>query len=427
MPGDSVSGLRSRLEPEPTSRRLGSSARLSAVSSARALACAVVTVLAASCARAPQAPGPRVSPTRPAPPLAVDLVLAGELIVPTGTRFAALGSAELGGLSGCAYDAGRDVVLAVSDDRDRPGLFTLKVHANARSAPELGVEPLSVTHVETAHERSDVPLVLDFEGIALVDDEVLLSSEGEDADTEGQQPALLRFDRDGRYLGALPLPPLFLGAPRGQPLRGMRDNQAFESLTSTRDGARVFTGAEGPLRQDDEEADFQRGARTRLLELVKDGSAWRAARQFVYELDPVARPPWDGASSLSSGLVDLLALGGNRLLAMERSFVRERDGARRGENGIRIFEVDASGADDVSGVTSLRERPAIRPVGKRLVLDLESLRPRLGPALRTLENFEAMCEGPPMADGSRSLLLISDNNFSRNQSTAFLLFRMAIR
>ena len=41
-----------------------------------------------------------------------------------------------------------------------------------------------------------------------------------------------------------------------------------------------------------------------------------------------------------------------------------------------------------------------------------------------LENFEGMGFGPPLPDGSRTLLLVSDDNFSQRQRTTFLLFRL---
>lgn len=356
------------------------------------------------------------------------MTLVGLLIIPTGTRFAALARAELGGLSGCAYDRARGDVLAVSDDRDDPRIFTLRVRGSDTGDGGLQVEPMSSVGVRPGDGRSGPPAVLDFEGITLVAaGEMVISSEGQDSDSPDAPPALLRLDREGNFLGALPVPSPFLGGTPGGPPGGMRGNQAFESLAGTPDGTRLFTGAEGPLLQDDEEPTFERGARTRLLELTKAGDGWTPARQLVYELEPVRRPPWSGRSSLSSGLVELVALDTGTLLAMERSFVSERDGARRSFNDVAIFEVDLSDADDVSSVWSLRDRPGARPVVKRPVLILDALRSTLPVALQTLENFEAMCEGPSLPDGGRSLLLISDNNFRRDQTTAFLLFRMELR
>jgi hypothetical protein len=50
-----------------------------------------------------------------------------------------------------------------------------------------------------------------------------------------------------------------------------------------------------------------------------------------------------------------------------------------------------------------------------LLLDLDALG-------ITLDNVEGMAIGPDLADGRRTLVLISDNNFSPAQFTQFLLF-----
>ncbi|CAN5865599.1 hypothetical protein BH18ACI5_BH18ACI5_00990 [soil metagenome] len=43
-------------------------------------------------------------------------------------------------------------------------------------------------------------------------------------------------------------------------------------------------------------------------------------------------------------------------------------------------------------------------------------------ALAALDNFEGMAWGPSLPDGRRQLLIVSDDNFSARQLTAFLSF-----
>jgi len=52
---------------------------------------------------------------------------------------------------------------------------------------------------------------------------------------------------------------------------------------------------------------------------------------------------------------------------------------------------------------------------------MAALGPALPPRLANLENFEAMTFGPPLADGRRTLLLLSDNNCSDTQVTALVV------
>jgi 3-phytase len=119
----------------------------------------------------------------------------------------------------------------------------------------------------------------------------------------------------------------------------------------------------------------------------------------------------------------VLALGPDRVLALERGFVRTAD--RRAFNVVRLFDVSLAGADDVSAIPSLAGA-RVRPLQKALVADLDETRSLLGPELGLLANFEALCSGPVLPDGSRTLLLVSDNNFSPAQRMAFVLLRLDV-
>ncbi len=57
------------------------------------------------------------------------------------------------------------------------------------------------------------------------------------------------------------------------------------------------------------------------------------------------------------------------------------------------------------------------PVAKSLVLDLDTLG-------IPLDNIEGITFGETLENGSRSLILVSDNNFSDTQFTQFLAFEV---
>ena len=70
----------------------------------------------------------------------------------------------------------------------------------------------------------------------------------------------------------------------------------------------------------------------------------------------------------------------------------------------------------------MQGQTGIVPVSKTLLLDLSKM-PGLSPDLApSLDNFEGMTFGPALAGGNASLLLVSDDNFSKSQRTWFLLF-----
>ena len=111
------------------------------------------------------------------------------------------------------------------------------------------------------------------------------------------------------------------------------------------------------------------------------------------------------------GLTELAALNaGGNFLALERAF-------GLGGFGAKLIQIATGGATDISGVKRLQgDITGIEPIRKQELLDLKTLDLRL-------ENLEGMTLGPRLADGSQSLILVSDNNFG-DRPTQFLLFRL---
>jgi len=337
--------------------------------------------------------------------------------IPTDTVFPAIDSRPLGGVSACLREASGDT-LAISDSPANPVIYRFAVRWDGMT---LRVEPRSVTRVETS--ANGAPSRLDLEGMAPTPRQTLiLSSEGDDA---AEPPGLLEYGRDGRYLGALPLPEAYRPSADGRP-QGLRPNAAFEPLTAF-DTARLLVGTEQPLAQDDEPAGIGRGAMGRLLEFVSRGGSWRPGREFAYPISPMPAPgPGVRARRADTGLVELLPIGRERFLAMERGFVQVERGDGPSYNVVRLYDMSLKGADDIAGRLTLRGGGPIRPVSKTPVADLDDWRERLGPGLATLDIFEALCEGPAV-DGARTVLMVSDNNFNAWQRTSFVLAAIEVR
>ena len=136
-------------------------------------------------------------------------------------------------------------------------------------------------------------------------------------------------------------------------------------------------------------------------------------RQFVYWTDPIAEPPVPANQFAVNGLVELLPLNDDSLISMERSF---SVGAPDTGNTIKLYDVSLAGADDVNGFDSIALLlGSIDAAQKSLLLDLDELG-------IPLDNVEGMTFGPNLPDGRRSLILVSDNNFSPAAFTQFLLF-----
>jgi len=350
--------------------------------------------------------GPRVDPNVSIQPLQ----FAAEYIVRQGPSPS---QPTLGGISGLAsLHDGREL-LGISDDRENSRVYRFRVEG---TPPDVRVEPTAMTRLQTG---TGGPAKLDPEGIAVTrDGQIFISSEGIGNEEPRLPPAILEYSATGQFVRGIDVRARYAPPPHGEATSGVRANAGFESLTISPDG-RLFTAAELPLVQDGDVAPFGPGSRTRLLEYRPSARGFHPAREFAYDIDGMKRPPFTPTIAIN-GIVELLALGGDEFLSLERGYTESANRAQS-LNSIRIFRVSLAGATDISTIASLRNAPTITPVRKSLVLDLNDIK-GLSPVLATLENFEGMAWGPPLPDGRRQLLIVSDDNFSTRQVTAFLSF-----
>jgi hypothetical protein len=340
------------------------------------------------------------------------LRLAGEFLIPSGTRIDAFGPSRFGGISGMATLPGGCELLAISDDDEDARIYRLRVSQDAKGLRVTPEQRIPLQHAEGAPAR------LDPEGIALTKaGTVLVSSEG--FATEPRiPPSILEYTQEGQFVRQLAVPPRFAPNLRGRQTTGTRRNGGFESLTFSPGFTRLFTANELPLLQDGPADAFDAGNRVRIVEYRTEADSYRPAREFAYELSPLDRPEFDVGPSLT-GLVELLAVSDTELLALERGFIQMR-GVRLGVNRVRLFRISLEGATDVSAIDSLADLRDVRPVRKTLVQDFSTL-PGLSLRLLNLENFEGLAWIGEGAPEERSLLVVSDDNFNVLQVTAFVL------
>jgi 3-phytase len=321
------------------------------------------------------------------------------------TSFQALGPIPFGGISGIVYDREHGELLGVSDERIGR-VFRMRVQSDP-----LWVEPIGVIRLD---ESGDAPPELDAEAIArLPDGHLLIASEGVGHREPRLPPAIIEYDAHGRFVRQLPVPAKFIPAARGPLTAGMRENEAFESLTLTPDARQLFTGSESALVQDADRASFEHGAPSRIIEYERRGNSYAPSREMAYEVDAIPKVSFEPGESIN-GLVELLALSDRDLLALERSYVADPARPGYGANSIRLYRISLDHATDISSLASLRGRH-ITPVAKTLIVDLGSI-PGLPAELSTLDNFEGLAL-LPAATGPPSLLMVSDDNFSPTERT----------
>ena len=347
-----------------------------------------------------------VAPAQAAP--STELEFLGQQIFPTSTQFQ---GTAFGGLSSITYDQRRRVFYVLSDDQVGARFYTLRIDV-AGGAPAVRIA--GVTTLRDANGAPFAPASLDPEGLTLTrDDTLVVTSEG--FASRLIDPWVREFGLGGRQFRELLVPPAF--SPNAAGTRGVRQNLGFESAGMTPDGRFLFTGAEAALVQDGPPATLAGGSPARILRYDFQGGGLvprrELDRQVVYWTDPIAEPPVPANQFAVNGLVELLPLGTESLIAMERSF---SVGAPGTGNTIKLYDVSLAGADDVDGFDSLALLlGSIEPAEKSLLLDLDELG-------IPLDNLEGMTFGPRLPDGRRSLILVSDNNFSPAAFTQFLLF-----
>jgi len=331
-----------------------------------------------------------------------------------GGRSLILDDVLLGGLSGLTYDAEREIFYSISDDRSEEAparFYRLQINVIGDRFNPNNIRFLRTQTLFQPDQRPFAPNTIDPEGIALTPQSTLwISSEG--IAPEGIAPFLREFDLEGQQVRSLPVPRRYTPSPDW----GVGDNLGFESLTITPNQKYLMTASENALVQDGPEAAVGVSSPSRLM--LFDLATEALVGEYLYNTDPVVAPPNPADGFSAAGLVELLALDENRYLALERMFASGSVGMP-GNNGmnVRLYEIDRSRATDIQTSNSLMETGLERivPVEKQLVLDLATLD-------IPLSNLEGMTFGPRLADGRRSLLVISDDNFGANQFTQVLLF-----
>jgi hypothetical protein len=331
-----------------------------------------VALLASGCAGSPS-PGRPPATVTPSTPAACSpsVTINGFSDALDKTEF---DGQYVGNLSGLAVDADGSI-LALSD---RSLLFTL----DARTYRPIAVRPLADEHGEQLDSEA---VLVDRDRSRLITSEI--------------EPSVRRYGTDGRLLGQLPVPAPLRVAPEGRAGR----NLTFEGLAATSDG--VIASMEAALRGD-------QGNLVRFQSWVRVGAELRPAAQYGYQVDP------------GLGVSELTATGDGRLLVLERGYLPGIG------NTVRLYLADTRGATDVSGTAELHRAPGVTLVRRQLLADLGEC-PSLGATNREpqrnplLDNIEGVTIIARQPAGSLRLLLVSDDNANRKQTTR--LYTLTVR
>ena len=398
--------------PEPGRKKVGGWILAGTVSVGSLLCLLGITIFLASCS-------PELSSeasSRIFNQLSIDYI--GEYQVPNGFK---VKDTPVGGLSGLTYDRQQDLYYAISDDRSDKAparFYTLKLDLDTKNPRQVKFKQVNITDVtllKNVDGKTYPKADIDTEAIAVTpQSSVFISSEGDRL--KQVLPFISEFDlKTGQVKQALPIPERYIPDTEGK--RGFQNNLAFESITLSPIGTlpasgeplRLFAATESALMQDKEVPKVAKdgkipGAKNRWLHYLLSDRA-EIISEHMYQLDP---PP---LGAIDHGLSEIQAIDtSGHFLTLERSF---------GLTGFRVklFQAAMGGATDTSKVESFKGNTTIQPIKKQLAFDLKQLD-------IYIDNLEGMSLGARLPDGSQTLLLVSDNNFSKRQITQFLLFKI---
>jgi hypothetical protein len=185
----------------------------------------------------------------------------------------------------------------------------------------------------------------------------------------------------GGLVGSVAVPAIY--APSN-----VQSNMGLESLAFGPGG--LWTANEEALVPDGPLSTTTAGSWVRIQQFDE---SLAAVGQWGYRTDPItALNPFISAER--SGLVDILPWSGTELLVLER----ELGGAVVPQFRSRLYLVDTTTGSDVSALAAI-DAGGFTPLAKTLLWERSF----------ASSNFEGMTFGPALDDGSRSLLLISDD------------------
>lgn len=319
----------------------------------------------------------------------------------------------VGGFSGITYNPKQDVYYLISDDRSNlsPARFyTASIKIEDKKIKNIKLEDVTFLKDKTGELYQNN--TIDTEGIAYSPrNSLFISSEG--VTNRNIAPFINEYDLGGNFLSSVRIPDRYI--PKAGEKKGIENNLGFESLTIKANGFmpddpfRLFTMTESALVQDVDLKNPLTILRSRFLHyLINPFGDPVLVGEHLYIIDEPS------LGTLYNGVSELLTLPEEGyLLSLERTF------GIRGY-GAKIFQLVIANASDISNQKSLAGNiDNITPIKKKLLLDLKQLGIKL-------DNLEGMTFGARFPDGSRSLIMVSDNNFANNdkQKNQFLLFKL---
>ena len=326
---------------------------------------------------------------------------------------------KIGGLSGIDYDKKNDLYYIICDERSQENLsrfYTANINISNDTLQAIDFQQTLtlkndkgntfgswLTTPETSADPEDIrynpktnTLIWSSEGArVLTNDKTVL-----------QNPSINFIDLKGNFKSQLKLPSNLVMQKEN---RGPRNNGTLEGITFDKKFKTIYTSLEEPLFEDGDQASISKSGLIRLY--LFDSKTKKNTAQYGYQLEKIAHEPKPEGAFGVNGVAAIQYYSKNQLLVLERSYSTGTQACT-----IKVFLCDFKKATNVKEYASLLNQK-IELASKKLILNMDDL------GIFT-DNIEGLTFGPKLSNGKRSLLFVSDNNFSAIQKTQVLLFEV---
>lgn len=321
-----------------------------------------------------------------------------------------VGSAPFGGLSGMIQlDSKSNEYLAISDDRSELAparLVKLKIVFDEN---KLKAEPLG----NITLTRDGAPFKfneIDSEAITRLGDDLIITSEGSYRGDTRFAPFIRRFSLDGAQKSDIHFDEnRYIPEATGEMTKGVRSNLGFESASMSPSAKTLFVVSEAALRQDAPD-DYHVQNLVRLMAIDPIGK--KPTREYAIKLELVQLQNTSGVLTGNNGISDILAISDDEVLIMERAWISAAK-----KQVVRLYRVKLDEKAEVSGINKLDSKTI--HLKKELIFDMDN-------TAHKPDNLEILCLGPKV-NGKDTLIIASDNNFSKFQINQFYLFEILFK
>jgi len=325
-----------------------------------------------------------------------ELRFIGEQIIAEDAMYK---NTKVGGLSSIEYVDGK--YYTISDDKDKPiRFYEMELDYDSEKFSKA-----TITDVITIENNT---MGLDPESLRFdkTTNHFLWTSEGHIR--KNIDPVVFEISKNGHAIRTHITPKIFQSKNNSK-TNGTRRNGTFEGLSMSRNSKYYWIGMELPLKQDGEEPLLSKGNYPiRISKINKKTN--QLVFQFAYQLDEIPKNSIPENKFVVNGCPEILEISKNRFLFIERAYA---SGHKDGGNTVKIYLVDSSKATNISNINSLKNTK-YQPAKKKLLFNFESIRKKLTKGV--VDNIEGITFGKTLANGNRTIVVISDNNFNKFSS-----------